>query len=67
MATVGKDLSHYDKNSLPDASDMRIGIVVSEWNDDITENLFKGAHETLLDCGVHGSASSVRMFQDHLN
>lgn len=52
MATAGKDLSHYDKNSLPDASDMRIGIVVSEWNDDITENLFKGAHETLLDCGV---------------
>ncbi len=52
MATAGKDLSAYDKNQLPDASNMRIGIVVSEWNDDITENLFKGAHETLLDCGV---------------
>ena len=52
MATVGKDLSHYDKASLPDATDMRIGIVVSEWNDDITENLFKGAQETLLDCGI---------------
>ena len=52
MATAGKDLSHYDKASLPDASRMRIGIVVSEWNDDITENLFKGAQETLIDCGV---------------
>ena len=52
MATVGKDLSQYDKNSLPDATNMRIGIVVSEWNDDITENLFKGAQETLLDCGI---------------
>ncbi|PPK94866.1 MULTISPECIES: 6,7-dimethyl-8-ribityllumazine synthase [Nonlabens] len=52
MATVGKDLSHYDKESMPDATDMRIGIVVSEWNDDITENLFKGAQETLLDCGI---------------
>jgi|TARA_R110000851_G_scaffold103277_1_gene220131 6,7-dimethyl-8-ribityllumazine synthase len=52
MATVGKDLSHYDKESLPDASQMRIGMVVSEWNDDITENLFKGAQETLLDCGI---------------
>ncbi len=52
MATAGKDLSAYDKNQLPDASNMRIGIVVAEWNDDITENLFKGAHKTLLDCGV---------------
>lgn len=53
MATVGKDLSDYDKNKLPDAALMRIGIVVSEWNDDITENLYHGAVETLIDCGVH--------------
>lgn len=53
MATVGKNLSHYDKNQLPDAAAMRIGIVVSEWNDDITENLCKGAYDTLIDCGVH--------------
>lgn len=52
MATAGKDLSHYDKNTLPDATAMRIGIVVSEWNDDITEELYKGALDTLLDCGV---------------
>jgi len=52
MATAGKDLSAYDRESLPDARDMRIGIVVSEWNDDITENLYQGAHETLIDCGV---------------
>lgn len=52
MATAGKDLSHYDKTTLPDASKMRVGIVVSEWNEDITENLYKGALETLLDCGV---------------
>jgi len=52
MATAGKDLSAYDKESLPDASKMRIGIVVAEWNDDITENLFKGALSTLIDCGV---------------
>lgn len=41
MATQGKNLSHYDKDNLPDAAAMRIGIVVSEWNDDITENLYK--------------------------
>jgi len=56
MATAGKDLSHYDKNTLPDASKMRIGIVVSEWNDDITENLYKGALETLIDCGLDKDA-----------
>ncbi|AZQ44054.1 6,7-dimethyl-8-ribityllumazine synthase [Nonlabens ponticola] len=52
MATAGKNLSDYNKQLLPDATDMRIGIVVSEWNADITENLFKGALEALLDCGV---------------
>lgn len=52
MATAGKNLSEYDKNELPDSSELRVGIVVSEWNDDITENLFKGAYQTLLDCGV---------------
>jgi 6,7-dimethyl-8-ribityllumazine synthase len=56
MATAGKDLSAYDKNILPDASKMRIGIVVSEWNEDITENLFKGAKDTLIDCGVDSNA-----------
>lgn len=52
MATAGKNLSDYDKDSLPDARDYSIGIVVSEWNDDITNNLFKGALETLIACGV---------------
>jgi 6,7-dimethyl-8-ribityllumazine synthase len=56
MATAGKDLSHYNKDLLPDAVNMRIGIVVSEWNNDITENLFKGAQETLIDCGVNKHA-----------
>jgi len=52
MATENKNLSEYDKSALPDASQMRIGLVVSEWNSEITENLFRGARETLLACGV---------------
>lgn len=52
MATAGKNLSDYDKTKLPFAGNMRIGLVVSEWNAQITENLFKGAYETLIDCGV---------------
>jgi len=50
MATT--NLSHYDKATIPNAKDFRFGIVVSEWNSDITENLFKGAYDTLLDCGA---------------
>ena len=52
MATANKNLSAYDKTKLPSATDMKVGIVVSNWNDEITEGLFKGAQKTLLDCGL---------------
>lgn len=37
---------------MPEASNMRIGIVVSEWNDNITLELLKGSVETLKQYGV---------------
>ena len=49
MATEGKNLSEYDKNKIPNAKEFRFGIVVSEWNDNITENLAKAAIEVLLE------------------
>src|SRR3970040_3088551 len=49
MATANKNLSDYDKNSIPNAKNFRFGIVVSEWNDSITEGLYKGAIEALLE------------------
>ncbi|WP_291120202.1 6,7-dimethyl-8-ribityllumazine synthase [Flavobacterium sp. UBA6135] len=52
MATENKNLSQYDKNTLPNVSQLSFGIVVSEWNDSITEGLFKGAFDTLTDCNV---------------
>ena len=52
MATANKNLSNYDKNTIPSAKDFRFGIVVSEWNDIITEGLFSGAQTALLDCGA---------------
>ena len=52
MATANKNLSNYDKNSIPNAKDFRFGIVVSEWNDHITNGLFYGAEAALLDCGA---------------
>lgn len=50
MATA--NLSHYDINSVPNAENMSFGIVVSEWNNNITFNLLEGAKETFLKHGV---------------
>ena len=52
MATANTNLSVYDKATIPDAKDYRIGIVVSEWNSKITEGLYNGALAALLDCGA---------------
>lgn len=47
MATAYQNLSEYDFNSVPDASGMSVGIVVAEWNRNITEKLLEGACNTL--------------------
>lgn len=52
MATENKNLSVYDKSNIPNAKNLRFGIVVSEWNGEITEALFEGAQTALLDCGA---------------
>ena len=52
MAPINKNLSTYDKTTIPNAKDFRFGIVVSEWNDNITEPLFQGAFDALIDCGA---------------
>jgi len=52
MATVNKNLSQYDKNTIPGTKGFRFGIVVSEWNENITGGLYKGAVEALLENGV---------------
>ena len=50
MAT--KNLSQYNKETLPNVTAKRFGIITSEWNETVTEGMRKGAEETLLDCGV---------------
>ncbi len=52
MATANKNLSVYDKTTIPNAEQLRFGIVVSEWNTEITNGLFHGAKDTLLECGA---------------
>ena len=47
MATAYHNLSEYDFNSVPNAENMKFGIVVSEWNFNITGALLEGAINTL--------------------
>ena len=54
MATAYHNLSDYDFNSVPNAEEMKFGIVVSEWNDKITGALLDGAINTLK---KHGAKS----------
>ena len=58
MATT--NLSEYNPGSIPDAGKMRIGIVVSDWNSDITRALLEGAKKTLKKHGVKGKNMPVR-------
>lgn len=60
MATEGKNLSEYNAEFIPNGADCKIGIVVSEWNEDITLNLFNGARQTLLSNGVKEQNMVVR-------
>ena len=50
MAT--RDLSSYDASKVPDATGMRFGIVVSDWNQEVTWALLKGCTTTLEKHGV---------------
>jgi len=52
MATNLKNLSDYDPASIPEISDIKAGIVVSEWNETITGALAEGAAETLIRHGA---------------
>jgi len=52
MATEHHNLSYFNEKDVPTGADFKIGIVVSEWNSEITLNLLKGAKETLLQQGV---------------
>jgi 6,7-dimethyl-8-ribityllumazine synthase len=47
-----KNLSDYNPDSVPDASEMRFGIVVSDWNKEVTWSLLNGAISTLKKHGT---------------
>ncbi len=53
MASALKNLSQYDEQSLPSAGGMKFGIVVSEWNHEITHALYEACYDTLVKQGAN--------------
>lgn len=58
MAT--KDLSQYDINSVPSAENMQFGVVVAEWNYEVTSALAGGVLKTLKKHGASEENISVK-------
>jgi 6,7-dimethyl-8-ribityllumazine synthase len=48
MASSLKNLSHYNPDKVPSGEEFVVGIVVSEWNHEITGALYNGALDALL-------------------
>lgn len=54
MATASYNLQDMMARPVPSGAGMRVGIVVSEWNSNITEDLLSGCIGTLKEMGVKG-------------
>lgn len=52
MSSALKNLSESSLSSTSSIKGLRFGIVVSKWNTEITEALFKGAYSTLITYGA---------------
>lgn len=52
MASSNKNLSTFSNKNIKNISDRKFGIVVSEWNSEVTEALYSGTIETLLQNGA---------------
>ena len=53
MATSGKNLSKIESFELTNPDQIKIGIVIAEWNSKITNRLLSGANEALESLGVN--------------
>jgi 6,7-dimethyl-8-ribityllumazine synthase len=52
MSSQLKNLSDFSGTEIPSAASFSFGIVVAEWNAGITNALYKGAYESLLEHGA---------------
>ena len=58
MATVHQNTLSINLANVPSAKGLSFGIVVSEWNTDITESLYRGAYDLLIAKGA--SANQIK-------
>lgn len=59
MKSKEQEFIKIDKSNFPNLKNYKIGIVVSEWNKDITSNLLSGAKDKLTELGVKRNNVSV--------
>jgi len=52
MSTQLKNLSDFSNTDIPTAAPYHFGIVVAEWNANITNALYQGAYESLIEHGA---------------
>ena len=48
MSSKKKNLSQYNLDKVQNGKDLKIAIIVSEWNNRVTDRLYKGAFQTLI-------------------
>ncbi|MEX2592737.1 MAG: 6,7-dimethyl-8-ribityllumazine synthase [Anditalea sp.] len=52
MASSSKNLSQHSGKNIQDMGNNKFGIIVAEWNEEVTESLYNGAVETLINYGT---------------
>jgi 6,7-dimethyl-8-ribityllumazine synthase len=52
MASALHNLSEYNEADLPSAEEMHFGIIVADWNADVTHALYQGCYDTLIKHGA---------------
>jgi 6,7-dimethyl-8-ribityllumazine synthase len=59
MASKRQNLSGFNPAEIPPVNGMRIGIVVSEWNREVTQAMLEGATNTLIRLGIQKDHISI--------
>ena len=52
MSSAQKNLSSYSDQNIADITQKTFGVVISEWNNSVTDSLYAGALDTLLQHGA---------------
>ena len=52
MASANNNTFSYDDSKVPNGKDLRIALIVAQWNKTITDKLYQGAKKTLLEHNV---------------